>query len=87
MPELDESSDQSLSLVERLARDGWTRIGSPGILRERDPKALFRAVKPQVAHERKRVGYRASSRASDSRRKPLPVPPRPPFTVVALAAA
>jgi hypothetical protein len=49
--------------VERLARLGRTRIGSPGVFGEWDPKALFKAVKPQVAHERKWVDYRASFRA------------------------
>jgi hypothetical protein len=59
--------DHPSALVGRLARLGWTRIGSPGIFGERNPKALFKAVKPQVAHERKWVGYRASSRAPDLR--------------------
>jgi hypothetical protein len=43
-----------------FARLGCTRIGSPGIFGERDPKALFTGAKPQVAHERKSVGYQAS---------------------------
>jgi len=43
-----------------FARLGCTRIGSPGIFGERDPKALFKGAKPQVAHERKSVGYQAS---------------------------
>ena len=59
-------------LVDRLARLGCTRIGSPGIFGERNPKALFRAVKPQVAHERTWVGHRVSScawtRAGSARR-------------------
>src|SRR3712207_7314313 len=49
-------------------------------LRGANPKALFRAVKPQVAHERRRMGHRASSRARKPCKKPLPVPPRPAFT-------
>ena len=40
--------DHPSSLVGRLARLGCTRIGSPGILGERNPKALFTAAKPQV---------------------------------------
>jgi hypothetical protein len=52
--------DYSLPLVGRLARLGCTRIGSPGIFGERDPKALFRAAKAQVVPELKWVGYRAS---------------------------
>jgi hypothetical protein len=32
-----------LVLFERLARLRCTRIGSPGIFGERDPKALFKA--------------------------------------------
>jgi hypothetical protein len=43
-----------------LARLGCTRIGSPGIFGERNPIALFKGVKPQVARERKVGGYRAS---------------------------
>jgi hypothetical protein len=39
--------------VGRLARLGWTRIGSPGIFGERNPKALFRAAKLRVADGRK----------------------------------
>src|SRR4051812_31201441 len=58
----------SFSLVERLARLGCTRIGSPGILGERDPKALFKGAKPQMARERKLVGYRASSPPRRDRR-------------------
>ena len=57
------SHDGASSLVGRLARLGCTRIGSPGIFGERNPKALFRAAKAQVAGERKGAGYRASSRA------------------------
>ncbi len=54
-------SHQASSLVERLARLGWTRIGSPGIFGERNTKALFRAAKGQVAGERKWAGYRVIS--------------------------
>ncbi len=43
-----ERRDQPSSLGTFLARLGCTRIGSPGIFGERDPKALFKAAKPQV---------------------------------------
>jgi hypothetical protein len=43
-----------------FARLGCTRIGSPGIFGVQNTKALFMAVKPQVAGERMGVSYRAS---------------------------
>jgi hypothetical protein len=66
IPERQGSHDhgQVSSLVRVLARLGCTRIGSPGIFGERDPKALFTGAKPQVVQERKWVSYRASSPAS-----------------------
>jgi hypothetical protein len=51
---------QASSLTTFLARLGCTRIGSPGIFGERNTKALFIGVKPQVGREHKWVGYRAS---------------------------
>jgi hypothetical protein len=35
-----------------LARDGYTRIGSPGIFGEWNPKVLFKVTNAQVADER-----------------------------------
>jgi hypothetical protein len=51
---------EALSLLGRLARLGWTRIGSPGIFGLSITKALFRAAKAQVAGERKWGSYRAN---------------------------
>ena len=87
MPPLHGPSDQDFSLVGRLARLGCTRIGSPGIFGERNPKALFRAMKPQVAHERKRASLSGEFSRLEFAQGRLLVPPRPPVTVVALAAA
>jgi len=56
-----ECRDHPYSLVRSLVRLGCTRIGTPGIFGEREPKALFKLARPQVARERKSVGYRASS--------------------------
>ena len=86
MPAIRQRLDHPSSLVGRLARLGCTRIGSPGVFGERDPKALFTVAKAQVGRERQWVSYRASSRAWDPRRKLMPVPPRLPLTVIALAA-
>ncbi len=41
---LRRAPDHSSALAGRLARLGWTRIGSPGIFGERTTKALFMAV-------------------------------------------
>jgi hypothetical protein len=62
----------SFSLGERLARLGWTRIGSPGIFGVRTTKALFRGLKPQGAGERKPEGYRVSFTALRSARNGPP---------------
>jgi hypothetical protein len=51
---------QASSTAGFFARLGCTRIGSPGIFGLSITKALFRAVKAQVADERKWVGYRAN---------------------------
>ena len=56
------TTSQSSSLVGFFARLGCTRIGSPGIFGLSITKALFRAVKAQVAGERKWVSYRANLR-------------------------
>jgi hypothetical protein len=72
------SAQSSAGFFARL--DG-TRIGSPGIFGERDPKALFKGAKPQVAHERKSVGYQASFPARHLRLPSHRRAPRPPLTV------
>jgi len=56
-----ERPDRAPSLVGRLARLGCSRIGSPGILGERDPEALFTATWRQVRRERRSVGTRVGS--------------------------
>jgi hypothetical protein len=43
-----EGAASVLSLVGRVARDGWARIGSPSVFGERNLEALFRAARPQV---------------------------------------
>ena len=62
-------------LVGRLARDGCTRIGSPGIFGVWNTEALFRAVELQVTDERKWGSHRANPRASD---RPNSLPLRHP---------
>ncbi len=45
-------ASQLFSLPTRLALLGCTRIGSPSIFGERNPKALFKVARPHVGVER-----------------------------------
>ncbi|MCU1621146.1 MAG: hypothetical protein JWR41_3152, partial [Modestobacter sp.] len=46
-----------MALVERLARLGCTRIGSPGIFGEHTRWTVCTAVNAQVTPERKQASY------------------------------
>ena len=60
VPALAAPRSHSSALLERLARLGCTRIGSPGIFGELTVQALCMPAYPQVDHEAPLAGCRAS---------------------------
>ena len=60
VPALAPPRSHSSALLERLARLGCTRIGSPGIFGELTVQALCMPAYPQVDHEAPLAGCRAS---------------------------